>query len=168
MVDRNSIMSYDVCTCGAITLYLSNKTQVSLKRKNLKKFGLSLKGIAKETRGKLINCNHCINHWGIDLCSCGSGLTPEKCCEKEEMEVYFVEVGSCYNPDNLYREGGIKKEIPKKKIKVHSIFEARKKVLKFIQDNDLGGGDWGNCGDLFNQKFEKIGYISYNGVIKFI
>ena len=58
MVDRNSIMSYDVCTCGAITLYLSNKTQVSLKRKNLKKIGLSLKGIAKETRGKLINCNH--------------------------------------------------------------------------------------------------------------
>ena len=45
MVDKNSIMSYDVCTCGAITLYLSNKTQVSLKRKNLKKFGLSLKGI---------------------------------------------------------------------------------------------------------------------------
>ena len=43
-----------------------------------------------------------------------------------------------------------------------------KKVLKFIQDNDLGGGDWGNCGDLFNQKFEKIGHISYNGVIKFI
>ena len=37
MIDRNSIMSYDVCTCGAITLYLSNKTQVSLKRKNLKK-----------------------------------------------------------------------------------------------------------------------------------
>ena len=71
------------------------------------------------------------------------------------MEVYFVEVGSCYNPDNLYREGWIKKVIPKKKIKTSSIFEARKKVLKFIQDNDLGGGDWGNYGDLFNKKFEK-------------
>ena len=24
-------------------------------------------------------CNHCINHWGIDLCDCGSGEKPGEC-----------------------------------------------------------------------------------------
>ena len=30
---------------------------------------------------KTYSCNHCVNHWGIDLCSCGSGLSPNKCKE---------------------------------------------------------------------------------------
>ena len=24
-------------------------------------------------------CNHCVNNWGLDLCACGSGETPEEC-----------------------------------------------------------------------------------------
>lgn len=24
-------------------------------------------------------CNHCVNHWGIDLCECGSGEEVGKC-----------------------------------------------------------------------------------------
>ena len=27
------------------------------------------------------NCNHCVNHWGIDLCECGSGEPVGQCEE---------------------------------------------------------------------------------------
>lgn len=27
----------------------------------------------------MFGCDHCVNKWGIDLCGCGSGETPEKC-----------------------------------------------------------------------------------------
>ena len=32
-----------------------------------------------------VNCNHCINHWGIDLCACGSGEDFDKCEEGHSM-----------------------------------------------------------------------------------
>jgi hypothetical protein len=25
------------------------------------------------------NCNHCVNHWGVDLCNCGSGEPVGEC-----------------------------------------------------------------------------------------
>jgi hypothetical protein len=31
------------------------------------------------------NCNHCVNHWGLDLCKCGSG-DPVGSCEWEDCE----------------------------------------------------------------------------------
>lgn len=34
---------------------------------------------------KFCNCNHCVNHWGVDLCACGSGETPEECENGLEM-----------------------------------------------------------------------------------
>ena len=27
----------------------------------------------------LIHGNHCVNHYGLDLCACGSGESPEEC-----------------------------------------------------------------------------------------
>ena len=42
------IVSYSVCKCGAITLHFADGTTNSCKRKNLKKFGINLKGIKKE------------------------------------------------------------------------------------------------------------------------
>lgn len=41
------IVSYSVCKCGAITLYFADGATNSCKRKNLKKFGINLKGIMK-------------------------------------------------------------------------------------------------------------------------
>lgn len=25
------------------------------------------------------SCNHCVNHWGVDICACGSGEAPDEC-----------------------------------------------------------------------------------------
>ena len=44
------IVSYSVCKCGAITLHFADGTTNSCKRKNLKKFGISLKGIKKKSK----------------------------------------------------------------------------------------------------------------------
>ena len=84
------IVSYSVCKCGAITLYFADGTTNSCKRKNLKKFGVSLKGIKKEKEQSWC-CNHCANHYGIDICSCGSGKEYEKCCgtPMEEFGVQY-------------------------------------------------------------------------------
>ena len=72
------IVSYSVCKCGAITLYFADGTTNSCKRKNLKNFGVSLKSIKKKEEQTWC-CNHCANHYGIDICSCGSGMETEKC-----------------------------------------------------------------------------------------
>lgn len=84
------IVSYSVCKCGAITLYFADGTTNSCKRKNLKKFGVSLKGI-KKAKEQSWCCNHCANHYGIDICSCGSGKGYEKCCgtPMEEFGVQY-------------------------------------------------------------------------------
>lgn len=29
----------------------------------------------------LDSCNYCVNHWGVDLCACGSGKKVNKCKE---------------------------------------------------------------------------------------
>lgn len=41
------------------------------------------------------NCNHCVNHWGLDLCACGSGEYVDEC---QENTAY------CGQPESLLRE----------------------------------------------------------------
>jgi len=82
------IKNYTVCSCGAITLYFFNGESNSIKRSNLKKFNISLKGIPKLQKEITYCCNHCVNHYALDLCECGSGLMPEKCCKKESREQF--------------------------------------------------------------------------------
>lgn len=89
------ILSYSVCACGAVTLYFEGGYTNSCKKKNLKKFGISLKGIKKETT-KTWCCNHCVNHYGIDICSCGSGEEFDKCCGTP-MEEFGMEFDSFSN-----------------------------------------------------------------------
>ena len=36
-----------------------------------------------------MSCNHCVNHWGLDLCACGNGEDPEEC------DGGFAECGLC-------------------------------------------------------------------------
>ena len=48
------------------------------------------------------NCNHCVNHWGIDLCACGSGEHPSECengfdeCGTPMQELGKVQVTSMW------------------------------------------------------------------------
>lgn len=81
-----NIKSYSICNCGAVTLFYDNGATNSCKKKNLKKFGISLRGIKKE-KVQTWCCNHCVNHYGIDICSCGSGEEYEKCCGTPMEEV---------------------------------------------------------------------------------
>ncbi len=66
------IQGYAVCSCGAITIY-TNSGDFSCKKKNLHKFfpGIDLRRLHRYPTMDM--CNHCVNHYGLDLCGCGSG-----------------------------------------------------------------------------------------------
>lgn len=86
------------CDCGAITI--QNDVDAEHRFSN---------SMTQETFDKLFNnddfeiewmnptysCNHCVNHWGLDLCKCGSGdpvgeCTWEDCQEGgETMETFL-------------------------------------------------------------------------------
>ena len=72
------IVDYSKCHCGAVTLYFDNNQNNSIAEENLKKYGI----IIPENAFRLndtYSCNHCVNHYGLDLCACGSGESPEEC-----------------------------------------------------------------------------------------
>ncbi len=72
------------CKCGAVTIdgisvsgekfsnsfTCSDKTFEAMKEK----FNFN-------ESGDIYSCNHCVNHWGLDLCACGSGSKTEECTE---------------------------------------------------------------------------------------
>lgn len=71
------------CQCGAFTL------EADLDDGSHQTYSMSADTLeAKFTKGAIqpilndqvySNCNHCVNNWGIDLCACGSGETPDNC-----------------------------------------------------------------------------------------
>ncbi len=65
------------CECGALTIYFDNSSNNSMKPKTFKKLFKDVE--LKTTLNKTYSCNHCINHWGLDLCGCGSGEKLGKC-----------------------------------------------------------------------------------------
>lgn len=72
------VSSYSKCECGAITIF-TDVGDYSCKQKNLKKFFPDI-DLRKLTRyQESYNCNHCVNHYGLDLCGCGSGENFGKC-----------------------------------------------------------------------------------------
>jgi hypothetical protein len=77
---------------------------------------------------------------------------------KEDLE---VEIGAEPNPSHSSRshEGSVK--IKTYRVKVKSLSEAQNEVRGFIEENDLGSGNF-NGGDLFSHG-KKIGRVSYNG-----
>lgn len=92
----NNIIGYDKCQCGAITLYFADGTINSIKQKNLKKFGIDLRKIKRINKQEMYACDHCINHYGLDICSCGSGKEVGKCkCGSTEPFQTFGK--SCYD-----------------------------------------------------------------------
>ena len=71
-IDYSKIESYSKCsTCGAITIYFYNDSNSSMSMATKRKLDIDLRKIRRNKN--TYACNYCINHWGIDLCSCGSG-----------------------------------------------------------------------------------------------
>lgn len=75
-----------LCQCGAVTIEKTDSTGVSCMQENLEKyFNIDFNDFKKILTQHDIPlhecyiCNHCINHWGIDICICGSGEPVNKC-----------------------------------------------------------------------------------------
>lgn len=73
----NAIVNYQKCSCGAVTLFFEDGTDSSMRQETLEKMRIDLSH-AEELQ-KSYCCNHCVNHWGIDLCDCGSGELVDEC-----------------------------------------------------------------------------------------
>lgn len=59
------------CKCGAVTISFDNGASNSMFWETFEKLDLDA-GDATWLHQSCC-CNHCVNHWGIDLCECGSG-----------------------------------------------------------------------------------------------
>lgn len=88
LYSKYGIESIDKCVCGALTLQTSNK-QVSVKPENASEFFPEMNVAFWDAFEKIIpnwcHCDHCVNHYGLDLCACGSGEKPEDCDADFEM-----------------------------------------------------------------------------------
>ena len=78
----------NICYCGAFT-FEKNGQDVSVEPKNASKFFPLISQdeffeLQKRVVPNYSNCNHCVNHWGLDLCKCGSGYAPDECTEEFE------------------------------------------------------------------------------------
>lgn len=82
------VENYARCSCGAYTFYLYNP--MTGEKKNVSYEGTIKSFLQKpeiitqylSSRKKLnnfCNCNYCVNHWGLDLCGCGSGEKLGEC-----------------------------------------------------------------------------------------
>ena len=90
---RYRIIHIAICNCGAITFEREHDTSWSVSLDNAHSFFPELPSeffeIMQGFIGEYSHCNHCVNHWGLDLCACGSGEDPEEC------EGGFTECGLC-------------------------------------------------------------------------
>lgn len=76
-MNNATIESYTKCACGAITLTFDNGATNSMLPKTAKRLGIDLRHYKRYK--PTYCCDHCVNHWGIDLCECGSGEEVGKC-----------------------------------------------------------------------------------------
>lgn len=66
------------CQCGAITISDGSFSN-SMTEETFDNLSEVLE--VTFTTNVFSNCNHCVNHWGIDLCGCGSGEPVGECQE---------------------------------------------------------------------------------------
>lgn len=96
---------YSLCECGAVTVYEPDGTSYSCKRRNMKKYlpGVDLRKLKKQPDTGC--CDHCVNHFGLDLCGCGSGDPVGKCRNRRRECRHPMQVVGQYNhvraPDAL-------------------------------------------------------------------
>lgn len=97
----NEIISYSRCKCGAITIYFKNGAANSMRHSTFKKikkeYGIDLRKLQRLPKSYC--CDHCVNHYGIDVCECGSGCKVGKCpCGSnkahDEFGVKFDSIGA--------------------------------------------------------------------------
>lgn len=65
------------CQCGAVTVWYDNEASNSMFNETFEKLNLDVTGA--ESLPNSFCCDHCVNHWGIDLCECGSGERVGEC-----------------------------------------------------------------------------------------
>jgi len=69
---------YKCSGCNAVTIEgISDEGEQFSNSMKLKAFRENFKGI--RIKRTLASCNYCVNHWGVDLCGCGSGQKVGKC-----------------------------------------------------------------------------------------
>ena len=77
------------CQCGAFTLEIAladGDQQICSMTEDTLEAKIGKDVIAPVLQDTVYsNCNHCVNNWGIDLCACGSGETPDKCENDHEV-----------------------------------------------------------------------------------
>lgn len=75
-------MEIKQCQCGAVTVDGTDTDgEVFSNSMSYETFLEEFPGVVFSNESKYSNCNHCVNHWGIDLCGCGSGELVGKCQE---------------------------------------------------------------------------------------
>ena len=72
------------CSCGAIYIYIDNvRESFSMCEDTFircfSEFAVNIQD------DKFLHCDHCVNHWGVDLCACGSGELVGECQEGLSM-----------------------------------------------------------------------------------
>lgn len=65
------------CKCGAITVTFDNGADNSMYIDTFNALNLDTSKAVELPESYC--CNHCVNHWGIDLCECGSGERVGQC-----------------------------------------------------------------------------------------
>lgn len=71
------IISYQKCNCGAITVQYDNGASNSMYLETFNQLALDISQAQEIPQSYC--CDHCVNHWGIDLCECGSGMRVGEC-----------------------------------------------------------------------------------------
>ena len=85
---------YFRCICGAIGVITDTGDQYMVQKSSRKRY---LPGIDLRKLHRLQTCSccdHCVNHYGLDLCACGSGEPVGKCrneldCCGEPSQILF-------------------------------------------------------------------------------
>lgn len=71
-------MEISKCECGAVTVTINGKNYSMLPETYREKFGVNR---VPRVKSRMFACDYCINHWGLELCACGSGERYDKCKE---------------------------------------------------------------------------------------
>lgn len=76
------LIGYSLCECGAVTVFSDrNQENYSCRQENFSRFfpDIKLEDLKQVSTSHI--CNHCVNHYGLDLCGCGSGAFFGECNE---------------------------------------------------------------------------------------